>query len=670
MCVYIILYSYIFFLSRERFLELVSPEVDCYKQIQTMLVTQLKLICRRVNQYLLLQNLHDTRTCDVLLEPELNEDHVWRGDTSSESGGSLQSNSSILNFTAGMFRCPVVWEVSFYLHPRLKTGPGRSGLSRGIKALHNVLNWFSVNNRSNMFVYQENNKNVFYLRLHEQINDGKPLQNKLSESDEKLTVSRSNSAASLSQAKGIDSTNDHSLANDTRPRVRSFGEKESDILNKTGDSIILKVHGISEAGPLVKCDLVQVLQNRLDDAVFEVLSVMLARNPMCKLTPADVHFIQKPYKNPESIVQLSVQPHCLLHMAALGHYLRQNLLQFLYIPKYTDHRTCYHFQDYSQPEGSNNRVAESDIFLYNQSQSSGSKGIACIALAIADSKNETRQIDEASCEANLREHLKAGNFENLVSTSIYTSKSNAKRLIEFRIWKQGRVNLEALLQKLCAAVRYATWDLVTEYNLLSTALTEPLECIDKDTSTDDKETSQQNKQIQSKDPDNIVINQYEFGEEGKLNEIYHTILTKWFKYALDVGVPAVKKHEVIIHHRHSIPVIVRELQNLIRGHAPDTSSRAFVLRDRQPFLSETVTCTSNLLAFCENAEARKRWLTNVNEREKTLSPVYVSCDFSKHEQGTYTNCILIARNFYQWKVSFGKTIEEELLVPKGSEECN
>ncbi|XP_043487708.1 KICSTOR complex protein SZT2-like isoform X1 [Polistes fuscatus] len=649
-----------------RFLELVSPEVDCYKLIQKMVVNQIKVICRRVNQYLLLQKLHDTRACDKLLEPEVNEDHVWRGDTSSDSGGSLQSNNSILNFAPGMFRCPVVWEVPFYLHPRLKTGPGRSGLSRGIKAFHGVLNWLSVYNRDNMFVYQENNKNVFYLRLHEQTNDGKPLQNKLSESDEKLTVSRSNSAASLSQAKGIDSSNDHSLANDTRPRVRSFGEKESDILNKAGDSIILKVHGISEAGPLVKCDLVQVLQNRLDDAVFEVLSVMLARNPMCKLTPADVHFIQKPYKNPETIVQLSVQSHCLLHMAALGHYLRQNLLQFLYIPKYTDHRTCYHFQDYSQPEGSPNRVAESDIFLYNQSPSSGSKGIACIALAIADSKNENiRQIDDdVSCDTNLREQLKSENFENLVSTSICTTKSNSKQMIEFRIWKQGRVNLDALLQKLCAAVKYATWDLVTEYNLLSTALTEPLENIEKGISTDDKETPVENKPIQSKDPDNIVINQYEFGEEGKLNEIYHTILTKWFKYALEVGVPAVKKHEVIIHHRHSIPVIVRELQNLIRGHAPDTSSRAFVLRDRQPFLSETVTCTPNLLAFCENTEARKRWVTNVNERERTLSPVYVSCDFSKHEQGTYTNCILIARNFYQWKVSFGKTIEEELLVPK------
>jgi hypothetical protein len=39
---------------------------------------------------------------------------------------------------------------------------------------------------------------------------------------------------------------------------------------------------------------VQVLQNRLNDAVLEVLCGMLGRNPMCKLTPDDVHFIQRP----------------------------------------------------------------------------------------------------------------------------------------------------------------------------------------------------------------------------------------------------------------------------------------------------------------------------------------------------------------------------------------
>jgi hypothetical protein len=61
-------------------------------------------------------------------------------------------------------------------------------------------------------------------------------------------------------------------------------------------------------GSEVKEELVQVLQNRLDDAVLEVLSVMLARNPMCKLTPEDVHFIQKQSKVPDSVIQVGILP--------------------------------------------------------------------------------------------------------------------------------------------------------------------------------------------------------------------------------------------------------------------------------------------------------------------------------------------------------------------------
>lgn len=55
----------------------------------------------------------------------------------------------------------------------------------------------------------------------------------------------------------------------------------------------------------MKSDLIQVLQNRLDDAVLEVLSIMLARNPMCKLSPEDIHFIQKPNRLPDSTIQVN-----------------------------------------------------------------------------------------------------------------------------------------------------------------------------------------------------------------------------------------------------------------------------------------------------------------------------------------------------------------------------
>lgn len=92
-----------------------------------------------------------------------------------------------------------------------------------------------------------------------------------------------------------------------RPRVRSFGEKETKEI-PVEDTIVLRVHGITMAGEDVRCDLVQVLQNRLDDAVLDILSVTLARNAMCPLTPEDVRFLQKPFKPPEVIIRVKQYP--------------------------------------------------------------------------------------------------------------------------------------------------------------------------------------------------------------------------------------------------------------------------------------------------------------------------------------------------------------------------
>lgn len=613
--------------------------------------------------------------CDSLLEPESSEDFVWRGETGSESGGSHQGQISVANMLLGSFRCPVVWEFPFCLHPRLKTGPGKPGLSRGIKALHAVLNRFSVNNRDNMFVYQENNGNVFYLRLHEQISEAKPLQNKLSESNEKLVVSRSSSITSLLQSKTKEGEGS-SGTSETRPRVRSFGERESELANKSDDLIILMVHGIYDAGPEVKSELVQVLQNRLDDAVLEVLSVMLARNPMCKLTPADVHFIQKQYQPPENVIQLLVPPHCLPHIEALGYYLHQNLLQFLHNPKYTDQKEHNHFQDYTKD--SNKRVSESDIFLYNQSHSSGSKGIACIALGIVNLNGDLIKTSKQEwLDVEFPNPFNIEHFQEIVSSYLYDNKTRSdftpEALIEFRIWKQGRVNIESLTQKLRSAVKHATWDLVTEYKLLPTILTEelsndnPIDCTvaHKKTQTPMKN----NKQYKQPISEAFQLNRYELGEDGTLHQVYRTTLQHWFQFALQMNLPAVKKHAVVMQRRHPIPIIAKELQSLIRGHAPDTSSRTFVLSGRQPFIDPISSKEDIHMAksfhMSESTESVSSgvWLSAIKEN-KNDQALYVPCDLTREDQSP-VKCLLISRNFYQWKASQSKTIEPEMLAPKG-----
>jgi len=53
-------------------------------------------------------------------------------------------------------------------------------------------------------------------------------------------------------------------------------------------SIALHVYGVDDPGPEITVELVEVLQNRLNEAMLEVLSVVLSRNPNCKLTYADV----------------------------------------------------------------------------------------------------------------------------------------------------------------------------------------------------------------------------------------------------------------------------------------------------------------------------------------------------------------------------------------------
>ena len=62
----------------------------------------------------------------------------------------------------------------------------------------------------------------------------------------------------------------------------------------------------------------------------------------------------------------------MLQKFALGYYLRQNLLQFLFTPKYAENREEGQFRDYTEIKFP--VIKEEDVFLYNRPQQSGGKG--------------------------------------------------------------------------------------------------------------------------------------------------------------------------------------------------------------------------------------------------------------------------------------------------------
>lgn len=66
-----------------------------YRNVQRSAVASIKRLCKIVNQTMLLQNLHDTRVCDQLLEQETSEDI-------RKSGPGMSQKSSVFIFNPTM----------------------------------------------------------------------------------------------------------------------------------------------------------------------------------------------------------------------------------------------------------------------------------------------------------------------------------------------------------------------------------------------------------------------------------------------------------------------------------------------------------------------------------------------------------------------------------------
>ncbi|XP_071984543.1 KICSTOR complex protein SZT2 isoform X3 [Engystomops pustulosus] len=457
------------------------------QRLHQLVVRKVGEICRVVNQRLLLQDLHDTHLCNTLLVAESEED-IWKNEspyasyrprlpTTEDFSGeeSYQPRdylAATMQFMPGHFACDMVWSTVIHIHPRLKMGP-HMGVSRAIQSLRSVLNAFSVVNRKNMFVYQERStKSVFYLRLSETSGTGRLWDLDLSQSmmSRSLALSRSQEPIFTEDMAGsrlsLDLTSSRST-DSTRP----VGQMDKHIL--------LLVHGVGEAGSEITDDLVKVLRKRLDEATLDIITVMLQRN--CKLTPADVEFVQPRGTPPTEVLQFTIPQTSLPCLQAMAYYLRQNLLIFLHTPKYTDSNGEHHFQHFYH-----NSLSELDLFLYNKpgGQGTGGKGIACIALSFVDQHGAL--VIQAYGERPGRplvcpttSHLlSVSTFESLTKVSRYTadpgSPSSAPlTLVRFDVWEKGNISSLQLSERLSNSLRHALCDVIIEFHILQMPL-----CVD------------------------------------------------------------------------------------------------------------------------------------------------------------------------------------------------
>ena len=122
-----------------------------WRQAQKHVMDEVDAAVKRVNQMMLLDNLHETRCCNSLLEED-DPDNMFNAfdDNTDTLAANLEGR-----YAPGYFACGVVWETRFQLHPRLTVGPDAAS-SKGANSIVTTLNVFGVMNRRNMFVFQVN----------------------------------------------------------------------------------------------------------------------------------------------------------------------------------------------------------------------------------------------------------------------------------------------------------------------------------------------------------------------------------------------------------------------------------------------------------------------------------------------------------------------------------
>ncbi|XP_063962374.1 KICSTOR complex protein SZT2-like isoform X2 [Lytechinus pictus] len=512
----------LFFHTRERNeSEMLVEQKDIYQQVSDAI----RNTCRLVNQRLLLQELHNNKTCSTLLVAESDED-IWKQeDTETPSARGLSSDededdyrqggkgdylAAQLWFNQGHFACDLVLSQDLPVHSRLKPSHRPGVPSRGLQALKTALAAFAVHDRKNLFVYRESSGEVFYLRLYEstvvsghqhtsrlcsiaESNHTSSQPNSLPASQ---SVSRATSNQSLNTIGGPFNVEEDAVSMTTNstvpPSMDSRRDSGVDVQSITSAAtkastlqgaqhiISIQVYGVTKAGPEIQHDLVGLLNKKLESATLDVIADMLARNPLCKLTPNDVQFIQPKCKPPTESYLFTIPMWAVQYLYSVRYYLRQNLLQnpFLHPPKYIDSKPDHHFQDCNSWKGGRPgpgagpgtvlEPSEMDVFLYNRPhKAEGGTGTACVATSLVDGSGNPVVLVDCPTPSTSSQ-LSQEDFKNLINTQIYqptqTKKPGPTALIQFFIWKRGSVDLAQQLQE---AVEHALCDTLTEYCVLT-----------------------------------------------------------------------------------------------------------------------------------------------------------------------------------------------------------
>ncbi|TYZ58395.1 hypothetical protein PybrP1_009656 [[Pythium] brassicae (nom. inval.)] len=260
--------------------------------------------CKRVNQFLLLLQLHETRSCsDLLLPAPSNQVASPRSPRRKDSGSAsfASGGNSEPFFWPGQFQCELQYSALFKLHERLSPTMALNMLCTS------ALEQFQVHNRRHVFVYRDRGGHVFYMKMsikQEQAPEGDKLDRK------RVTRLGVGNGAGAGGAGG--------------------GTPSSASPSAGVTGILLEVFGVCAAGEEVAQELCRVLERKLDEATQLILMKLLARNAKFQLSASDLAFVCPPDGRPTQVVEFVLPPK-FEEAASLLQFLSQTLSSATYV---------------------------------------------------------------------------------------------------------------------------------------------------------------------------------------------------------------------------------------------------------------------------------------------------------------------------------------------------
>ena len=154
------------------------------------------------------------------------------------------------------------------------------------------------------------------------------------------------------------------------------------------------------------------------------------------------------------------------------------------VPKYYSQR--FIFRDFLEKTAV--EVSSADIFLYNNSATAGRRGLAVFSMSIIDGQGHllhSSSIGKYICETPLIKllHISVLFFSSddldrslnleFLQTFVQVEKLSSDEemekegiFLQFRLWEQGRIDMEDMVERFEAIVKHALWEVVTEYYLM------------------------------------------------------------------------------------------------------------------------------------------------------------------------------------------------------------